>query len=261
MAAWTPTELGTAVKAWWKADAITPQADGTALSSWPDSSGNSRTLVQATGGVQPTYETNELNSLPVVRFASASSQRLEIANTLGMTTAPFHIFAVWKPADQANGALIAFESGGANDAAVYISATKTLAMYMNGEYGVAITLAAWRMTSSILVDNAGTHSIDGNTRTTGDPNSTTMNGTKTVVGANAAESSLFLNGDIAEIVVASAATTQADEDKLFGYVAHKYGLTASLPALHPYKSSAPQIGNRTGLRYRIADGLRQRTLR
>lgn len=53
---------------WWKADAITGLADGDAVASWSDSSPAALALTQATAGSRPTYQTNELNSLPVVRF-------------------------------------------------------------------------------------------------------------------------------------------------------------------------------------------------
>lgn len=42
------------------------------------------------------------------------------------------------------------------------------------------------------------------------------------------------------IVVGTDQTlTQSDIDKLFGYAAHKHGLTDKLPAEHPYKADAP----------------------
>jgi hypothetical protein len=45
----------------------------------------------------------------------------------------------------------------------------------------------------------------------------------------------FVNGDIAEIIVCGL----SDREIVEGYAAHKWGLAASLPALHPYKSVAP----------------------
>jgi hypothetical protein len=44
-----------------------------------------------------------------------------------------------------------------------------------------------------------------------------------------------------------------------GYLGHRWGIT--LASGHPYETSAPQIGNKTGLRYSLGNGLRQRTLR
>lgn len=47
--------------------------------------------------------------------------------------------------------------------------------------------------------------------------------------------------DLATIVVGSSGITQQEIDKLFGWAAHKYGLTASLPVGHPYKTVAPTV--------------------
>lgn len=53
---------------WWDASQITGLADGAAVSSWPDMSGNGRHAVQAVGTNQPSYQTLELNGRPCVRF-------------------------------------------------------------------------------------------------------------------------------------------------------------------------------------------------
>lgn len=53
---------------WTPSTSITGLSDGQAVSSWPDLSGYNHDLDQATGTKQPTYQTNELNGLPVVRF-------------------------------------------------------------------------------------------------------------------------------------------------------------------------------------------------
>jgi hypothetical protein len=53
--------------AWWKADSITV-VDGAAVSPWLDSSGNGRSLSQATPGYTPRLIRRQLNGLPAVRF-------------------------------------------------------------------------------------------------------------------------------------------------------------------------------------------------
>ena len=56
---------------WLKGDGITGLSDGDAVATWPDSSGNSRHFTQATAGLRPTWQTNEANGRPVVRFDGA----------------------------------------------------------------------------------------------------------------------------------------------------------------------------------------------
>jgi len=46
-------------------------------------------------------------------------------------------------------------------------------------------------------------------------------------------------GDIAEVIFYDSSLGSTDREKVEGYLAHKWGLTAGLPVSHPYKSSAP----------------------
>jgi hypothetical protein len=60
------------------------------------------------------------------------------------------------------------------------------------------------------------------------------------IGANAnATAATFFNGDIAELILIQNDVTTATRQLVEGYLAHKYGLSASLPAGHPYKSAPP----------------------
>ncbi len=49
----------------------------------------------------------------------------------------------------------------------------------------------------------------------------------------------FFSGDICEVIIYNSSLSSTDREKVEGYLAHKWGLTSSLPASHPYKSSAP----------------------
>ena len=51
--------------------------------------------------------------------------------------------------------------------------------------------------------------------------------------------SRFLDGDIAELIVYNSALQSSHRETLEGYLAHKWDLTANLPADHPYKNNAP----------------------
>jgi hypothetical protein len=50
-----------------------------------------------------------------------------------------------------------------------------------------------------------------------------------------------LNGAIAEVIVWSRALSAADLAKVEGYLAHKWGIAAKLPAGHPYKAAPPPL--------------------
>jgi hypothetical protein len=47
------------------------------------------------------------------------------------------------------------------------------------------------------------------------------------------------SSDLAEVIVASSILPVATAEKIEGYLAHKWGLTASLPSDHPYKLVGP----------------------
>lgn len=90
----SPTDIA-GLKAWYKASSIV-QADNTAVASWADSSGNGWTVTQATGSAQPTFQTNELNGQPVVRFDGTDF--LNIGNTFVLASSQaVTIFVVKKP--------------------------------------------------------------------------------------------------------------------------------------------------------------------
>jgi hypothetical protein len=54
---------------WLRPESLSALSNGNSVSSWPDSSGNGRTLTQGTGTNQPTYNTAVQNGLPAVVFA------------------------------------------------------------------------------------------------------------------------------------------------------------------------------------------------
>lgn len=63
----------------YKANAITGVSSGSKLATWDDSSGNGNNATQTVSGNQPTYVTNAMSGLPVVRFNSADSTYMSFA--------------------------------------------------------------------------------------------------------------------------------------------------------------------------------------
>lgn len=78
---------------WLAGNKIVGQANNTLLATWLDSSGNVNNAVQATGADQPTYLTNFLNGLPVVRFDNVAGVGMQTPLALADDSA-FTIFLV-----------------------------------------------------------------------------------------------------------------------------------------------------------------------
>ncbi len=62
---------GAQVMAHWDASAIVGLSDADPITTWIDTGAHGYNATQATGANKPTYQTNEVNSLPCVRFDSS----------------------------------------------------------------------------------------------------------------------------------------------------------------------------------------------
>lgn len=65
-----------------------------------------------------------------------------------------------------------------------------------------------------------------------------------VIGGRNQYANESMDGEIAEVVYCQGqdwSVSTVERDKVEGYLAHRYGLTASLPANHPYKDAAPTV--------------------
>jgi hypothetical protein len=98
--AFSPLSRGSALVAWYKADADVfeaagdPAEDGDPVLQWNDQSGNGRHIIQETAADKPLYQTNILNSLPAIQFVSTDS--LTTTNP-PVTLPPMTVYAVVAP--------------------------------------------------------------------------------------------------------------------------------------------------------------------
>jgi hypothetical protein len=92
----TPTDIA-GLQSWLKADALV-LSDGDPVGSWTDSSGNGNNWTEATN--KPTYNTNQINSLPAVTFDATNDTLLSPVTTTG----PFTVLVVARAATAFPGA-------------------------------------------------------------------------------------------------------------------------------------------------------------
>ena len=242
-AEWTPAQISTAL---WldAADSSTITLNSTTVSQWNDKSGNGRNFSQATAGNQPVYSTSALNGKNVINFVSTDS--------LTRAAIPFN--------DLGNNSLYIVgnrtgRDGQYNVACVFSRAsTRTRAMlfgypgsgwgtFTGGEFKspTGSVSSSYKICEIIADQTANTYSFyqDGTSQgSAGTINvNTVFNDNLCYIGNDQYGSSLA--GNIAEVIFCNEKNTDADRQKIEGYLAHKWGLTSSLPNDHPYKNAAP----------------------
>jgi hypothetical protein len=231
---WTPADITTAL---WldAADADTITRDVSNVIQWDDKSGNGRNATQGTSGNQPTYQTNVLNGLPVVRF-DGSNDRLDFSTGISS----------------------------ANDIAVYVvyrRASTGIRSFPVGADTTSNPYPLWWDTDNVSYSSMGTSGFNthgsASTKTGGILDAITRSSSGTLIyrfgaamaaaqsatGSNnltriGGRSNVFHNGDIAEVIIVGNLNNR---EKIEGYLAHKWGLSGDLPIDHPYKDDPPTV--------------------
>lgn len=248
----TPTDLSS-LQAWYKADSIS-QSDNTDVTTWSDSSGNGYDLT-GYGTTKPKFRTSVQNSLPVIRFnasgylsrnawsgfpsnnsAKAVAAVIEVVST---TTAKLYVTSGPTGSKRQDlvrianatpryllrdaGGSFEFCDGGSSVAAGY-------RIYLAGNDSSTVPFIRLDGTAETLTFG-GSYSDLNMT----DSTSATFN----VGGFSDASSLLGQDEEVCEVVFCNASLSTSDREKVEGYLAHKWGLTANLPSGHTYKNSAP----------------------
>ena len=272
---WTPANITTAL---WldAADASTVTTVSSAVSQWNDKSGNGRNAAQSTAGNRPAYQSAAQNGLNAVRFTAASSHFLTAGTTStwnflhnGTNSAVFIVARVRSTGDNPNDAhyFLATQVSSAEIGFQCYYEDRTSVSINNGfscavSRGVSGVNTATASVADVLTP--GTYNIasvyvdadnaTANNRILFRVNGGTETGGNTLTNAPSASNSthalnigrnplplLYLTGDICEILIFNTQPGTTDRQRLEGYLAHKWGLTASLPADHPFKSNAPTL--------------------
>ena len=274
---WDPSLISTAL--WLDAaDASTITKDGSDLvSTWADKSGNTGRNATSSGTARPTYQATGLNSKPALSWDGSDDFMTSSVAGLQSFTA-FSWYGVLQTtaaaaADTESARFFGF--GNLNNASGSFPANRSLGLAsstgaLSGEY---ITVAAEpnivnsRLGSTIYRRSANTaqillleasssgtalrsdtvlRSLDAAVGITSSTN-TSPNATGYTVdndlhiGAFRASGTIFVSPAIkfSEVIVLSSIATTTTRQRIEGYLAHKWGLTANLPSGHPYKVNVP----------------------
>jgi hypothetical protein len=262
-APWSPAEIITEL---WldAADASTITESGGLVSQWDDKSGNGRNASQGNSVLQPTYLLTGFNGKPTIETDGADVLELGATslgrNVGGITAAIVGVHPV--TASFNNNANEFFISTGATDTSTRFAFTPNPSASTSNRYAIAgrrLDADAYETVSSSTdsVANSGNpwirvaqisyssgvanHWTNGTQDLTSEPLQTTgvtsdIDSLKSTVFN---DRTLPAGSQLCEIVLTHSVMATADRQKLEGYLAHKWGLTATLPAGHPYKNVAP----------------------
>jgi hypothetical protein len=244
--------------AWFKADAITGVANGSALATWPDASGNGYDATQGTPAQRPTYVTGAMNGLPAVRFNSANSTFLAFSRPV---QDDFTILCVYR-SSQGYGTDTDFFSGAGlvNGEVAGVAADFGVSLSTNGfllagtgnpdttvvssSFGYAngqphlFTFKRTESTAALVLYADG---VQAGTATGGTESLTAP--TRLVLGAQQTLIN-YLTGDIAEVKIFNSPLSDSDRAAEESALKCKYGIPGGgAPPAVPFGLSA-SAGNR-----------------
>jgi hypothetical protein len=270
---WEPTCLGTSVLAQWldASETATLTMPSSKVSDWTDKSGNNRSVTEGTAGNGPTYSASSIlgTGLAGVNFLGTSSNFLKTTG-FAYNFASSSYFAVVKGVAASNVNKYLFsegvKDGGKNIYSPLLSSDGTkLTMQLIDRSGTSMWSAQGApekpILSSILFDNTTRLILSENKQTSfysfsnGSPQSqenvpyakepanTGNAGTYDLycLGAEWFDKAAvnFFTGTIGEFIITNGTLNDTNRQKLEGYSAHKWGVSANLPALHIHKDSPP----------------------
>ena len=218
---WNPSMLQTDL--WFDAaDASTIIESGGDVSQWNDKSGNGDNAIWS--GSKPTYELGAFNGKDSIYFDGTD---LLLISGFNLDLSPFTIIFAGE------GKL---ESAGLNNIPRLYFNNAGIS-YVNNN----ITFWSEDSTKRLLswsFDGIDSHTIHLNASSTATATQAATSGLVNdyVIGR---AGSNYSDGRFCEYIVLRRNATTTERQKLEGYLAHKWGLTANLPSDHPYKLVGP----------------------
>lgn len=251
-APWTPANITTAL--WLDSnDSSTITQSGGVVSQWDDKSGNARHLSQATPALRPTYDATGFNSLPTIQASSSLlSTNVNVSGFSGGASLWGVAAATMESTTPGNGRLFSFGQFGVNNdydsalrAAFILRTGSSNAIYayrVNPKSTANVSLNTPSIFGSVFNGTDHIAYVDG---TAASAVSSTGNFTSApILGLfrdNAPGSGALWVGKCSEFILGDTTLSAADRERIEGYLAHKWALTGSLPAGHPYKTTAPTV--------------------
>jgi hypothetical protein len=258
---WNPGMISTAL---WldAADASTITESSGAVSQWNDKSGTGNHAVNATPASQPRYQATGFNGLPALSF-DATGGFLGISSPVELASNADFFYAavfqmrsnagIWRMVMGGRGAFNTVSGSGmpllqrmAADSQIGIHNTDFLDIRIKVDVAnlFAPTIATVGRAGGTF-GNGGTVTVtatgpsQASYLTTGTQSWASAANTVFQIGGRQQSGTAWFDGTISECVALNRNATTLERQKIEGYLAHKWDLTASLPSDHPYKTVGP----------------------
>ena len=250
---WTPAEIDTAL---WldAADASTITESGGAVSQWDDKSGNGRNATQSTPSNQPIFSATGLNNKQSINFDGDGDNLILPTGFLNGSPSISVAFVMLGPLQDNDAIFGPSTSNSTGLEMVYANvASYPTLLRVNGTN--KITTGLWSTNSqpsistiqanssltSGWLNGSAVNAVDSTGISALNFNGVYSLGTyaNNVSAANNSGLTVSANMNMSEFVISESVWSTADRQKIEGYLAHKWGLTANLPAGHPYKTVEP----------------------
>ena len=242
--AWTPAQITTDV--WFdSSDLSTITVDGSnRISQWSDKSGNGRHLLQSADANKPILSSGEITFDGTDDFLATGSNFYLTGNP------EFYVFFVFKKTNNTKGAVFGWGQNNTLWAFGFYDndSTTTYAYAAGNNYNVenitnnTITFCSYSKTPGAINSTSQAYKNGSVTGTSGHSTGTpAIASDKLILGRWMTFTGLYLQGVIYEFIVVRARLSTNERKTTEGYLAHKWGIVASLPSDHPYKSRPPYI--------------------
>lgn len=232
---------------WLKADALTGLSEGSDVATWTASAGNNATG-PADSASRPKYHSVGINAMPSIYFDGGD--HMTVLNS-DVATAHTVFFVAKRTGNGAGDAwrtpLSYYQPSSADRGAVHYIKPSTgyTASYPHypvgswyDDYSPGIALDETYMVCLPFKTGVWTLYRNGSSENSATASTYQSDIAGLVIGGQVNPYRRF-QGYVSEVIVYAGVLTQSEREKVEGYLAHKWGLAAKLPANHPYKSNPP----------------------
>ncbi len=209
---------------WLDASQIVGLNDGDPVSTWADESGNGNDVTQSNAQEKPTYQTNELNGLPVVNFTPTGGGGTKefLRRTFSSPLAqPGTVFVVVRSQSTTDSGKI-FDGVGSGRWLIQPSGGTWQIFAGSTVLSGGTADTNWHVFSLIFNGASSEVFVDGVSTITGNPGAANFDGI-TLGGDNGSGTSP-LTGDEAEVIIYNSALGTTDRQTVEAYLASKYAL-------------------------------------